>query len=72
MFQNRLLRRIFGPKSNKVTGKWRRIHNKELHTVRLTKYCSGDQMMNEMGGACGTYGGEYRCTQGRPKGKRPL
>jgi hypothetical protein len=30
VFENRVLRRIFGPKRNGVTGEWRRLHNKEL------------------------------------------
>jgi hypothetical protein len=30
VFENRLLRRIFGPKNNEVTGKWRKLHNEEL------------------------------------------
>jgi hypothetical protein len=30
MFQNRVLRRMFGPKMGKVTGGWRRLHNEEL------------------------------------------
>ena len=30
-FKNRVLRGIFGPKKNEVTGKWRRPHNKELN-----------------------------------------
>jgi hypothetical protein len=29
---NRVLRRIFGPKRDEVTGKWRKLHNEELHT----------------------------------------
>jgi hypothetical protein len=28
---NRVLRRIFGPKRDEVTGEWRRLHNKKLH-----------------------------------------
>jgi hypothetical protein len=28
VFENRVLRRIFGPKRDKVTGEWRRLHNK--------------------------------------------
>ena len=33
--------------------------------VLLDQYCSGDQIeKNEMGGACGTYGGEQRCIKG--------
>ena len=30
MFENRVLRRIFGPKSDEVTGEWRKLHNEEL------------------------------------------
>jgi len=33
---NRVLRRIFGPKSDKVTGEWRKLHNEELNDL----YCS--------------------------------
>jgi hypothetical protein len=33
VFENRVLRRIFGPKRDEVTGEWRRLHNKELHDV---------------------------------------
>jgi hypothetical protein len=29
VFENRVLRRIFGPKRNEVTGKWRKLHNEE-------------------------------------------
>jgi hypothetical protein len=31
VFENRVLRRIFGPKSDEVTGGWRKLHNEELH-----------------------------------------
>jgi hypothetical protein len=31
VFENRLLRRIFGPKRDEVTGSWRKLHNEELH-----------------------------------------
>jgi hypothetical protein len=31
VFENRFLRRIFGPKGDEVTGKWRKLHNEELH-----------------------------------------
>jgi hypothetical protein len=31
VFENRVLRRIFGPKRNGVTGRWRKLHNEELH-----------------------------------------
>jgi hypothetical protein len=31
VFENRVQRRIFGPKRDKVTGDWRKLHNKELN-----------------------------------------
>jgi hypothetical protein len=30
VFENRVLRRIFGPKRDEMTGEWRKLHNKEL------------------------------------------
>jgi hypothetical protein len=33
LFENSVLRRIFGPKRDKVTGGWRKLHNKELHNL---------------------------------------
>ena len=36
VFQNRVLRKIFGPKRDEVTGEWRRLHNEELYDL----YCS--------------------------------
>ena len=36
VFENRVLRRIFGPKREEVTGKWRKLHNEELNGL----YCS--------------------------------
>jgi hypothetical protein len=33
VFENRVLRRIFGPKSDEVSGEWRKLHNKELHDL---------------------------------------
>jgi hypothetical protein len=57
------LRRIFGPRRDKVTGEWRKLHNEELND--LTKYCSGDKIeKNEMGGACSAYGGGETRVQG--------
>jgi hypothetical protein len=32
-FENRVLRRIFGPKRDRVTGGWRKLHNEELHNL---------------------------------------
>jgi hypothetical protein len=31
VFENRVLRRMFGPKRDEVTGSWRKLHNEELH-----------------------------------------
>jgi hypothetical protein len=33
VFENRVLRRILGPKKDEVTGEWRKLHNEELHNV---------------------------------------
>jgi hypothetical protein len=33
VFVKRVLRRIFGPKRNEVTGEWRKLHNEELHIL---------------------------------------
>jgi hypothetical protein len=33
VFKNRVLRRIFGPKRDEVTGEWRKLHNEELHDL---------------------------------------
>ena len=33
MFENRVLRRIFGPKGDGVTGEWRKLHNEELNDL---------------------------------------
>ena len=33
MFENRALRRVFGPKRDEVTGEWRKLHNEELNDL---------------------------------------
>jgi hypothetical protein len=33
VFENRVLRGIFGPKRDKVMGEWRKLHNEELHNL---------------------------------------
>ena len=38
VFENRMLRRIFGPKRDEITGEWRKLHNEELNDL----YCSPD------------------------------
>jgi hypothetical protein len=61
VFENRVLRRLFGPKRDEVTGEWRKLHNEEPHNlysspdiVRQVK--SSQVKANEVGGACGTHG----------------
>ena len=45
----------------------------DLNSVLFTQYCSGGKIeKNEMGGACGAYGGGERVVHGKPEGKRPL
>jgi len=65
-FGNRVLRRIFGPKRNEVTGERRKLHNEELNDL----YCSPNivRVMKSRrmrwGGTCSTYGEEERRIQG--------
>jgi hypothetical protein len=76
VFENSVLRRIFGPKRDELTGGWRKLHNEELHNlysstsiIRMIK----SRMMN--GRACSTNGEKrdaYRILVGNPEGKRPL
>jgi hypothetical protein len=33
VFENRVLRRLFGPKSDEVTGKWKKLHNEEFNDL---------------------------------------
>jgi hypothetical protein len=59
VFENRMLRTIFGPKRDEVTGDWSKLHNEELHNL----YSSSNiiRMINEMGRACSTNGGKDEC-----------
>jgi hypothetical protein len=61
VFENRMLRRIFGPMRDEVMGEWRKSHNDELHNL----YPSPDQIkMNEVGGACDMHGRGEKRVQG--------
>jgi len=68
VFENRVLRRIFGPKRDEVTG--------YVNDLYSSPVFFGDKIeKNEMGGACSAYGegrGVYRVLVGKPEGKRPL
>jgi hypothetical protein len=77
VFENKVLRRIFGPKRDEVTGEWRRLHNKELHALysspsiirviksRRLRWAGHVARMGERRGA-------YRALVGKPEGRRPL
>jgi hypothetical protein len=54
VFKNRVLRRIFEPKRDEVTGEWGKLHNEELNDLySCTQIYSVDQIQkNEMGGPC--------------------
>ena len=68
VFNNRVLRKMFGPKRDKVAGKWKRLHSEKLYhlySLLLNKYYKGVKLKKrEMDGACGTYGGQESCIQG--------
>jgi hypothetical protein len=74
-FENVMLRKIFWPKRDEETGGLRGLHE-ELHDVYSSTNIMRLQIQkDEMGGACGTYGGEEGIIQdlvGKPEGKRPL
>jgi hypothetical protein len=77
VFENRVLRRIFGPKRNEVTGGWRKLHNEELHKLysspiiiimikpRRMRRVEHVAQMGEKRNAC-------RILVGKPEGKRSL
>jgi hypothetical protein len=77
VFENRVLRRIFGPKRDEVTGEWRKLHNEELHDL----YSSPDIIRQvksrrmRLAGHVARMGEErkvYNVLVGKPERKRPL
>jgi len=55
VFEKRVLRKMFEPKRDEVTGEWRRLHNKEFNDLYSSQNYSGYQIENNgMGGACNT------------------
>jgi len=77
MFENRVLRRIFGPRRDEVTEEWGRLHNEELNDlysspniVRVIK----SRRMRWAGyvARMGEERGAYRAFLGKPEGRRPL
>ena len=77
MFENRVSRRVFGPKRDEVTGEWRELHTEELsdlyslpNIVRVVKW----RRMRWAGHVAriGKGRGVYTVLVGKPEGKRPL
>jgi len=77
VFENKVLRRIFGPRRDEVTGDWRRLHNEEINVL----YCSPNivrviksRRMRWAGRVArmGEERGVYRVLVRKPEGKRPL
>jgi hypothetical protein len=77
MFENRMLRRIFGPKRDGVTGGWRKLHNKELHNLYSSPSIIRTIKSRRMRWAghvarMGEKRNVYRLLVGKPDGKRPI
>jgi hypothetical protein len=75
VFENRVLRRIFGPKRDEVTGKWRKLHNEELHNLYSTPDIIWQVKANAVDGACSTHGRVEKSAQGfggKSRRKEPL
>jgi len=77
VFENRVLRRIFGPRREEVTGKWRRLHNEELNDLysspNIVRVIKSRRM--RWAGQVARMGEErwvYRVLVGKPEGRRPL
>jgi hypothetical protein len=77
VFENWVLRRVFGPKRDEVTREWRKLHNEELNDlyslpniVRVVK----SRRMRWAGyvARIGEDRGVYRVLVGKPEGKKPL
>jgi hypothetical protein len=62
VYENRVLRKVFGPKRDEVKGEWRKLHNEELSDLyslpNIVRVVKSRRMR------CGAYGGGERCAQG--------
>ena len=77
VFENRVLRRIFGPKGDEVTGDWRKLHNKELNDLysspNIFRVIKSSRMRWAGNVACmGERRGVYRDLVGKPERKDHL
>jgi hypothetical protein len=77
VFENRLLRRVFGSKRDEVTGEWRKLHNEELNDLytlpNIVRVVKSRRMKWAGHVACmGEGRGVHRVWVGKPEGTRPL
>jgi hypothetical protein len=75
VFGNSVLRRIFGPKRDKVIGKWGRLHNEEIYDLYSSPNLGDQIKKSEMGKACSAFRKQDRHIQGfggTPDRIRPL
>jgi hypothetical protein len=77
VFGKRVSRGIFGPNRDEITGKWRKLHNEELHDLysspNIVKVIKSRRLRWDGHVArIGEEGGVYRVLVGKPEGKRPL
>jgi hypothetical protein len=65
VFENRILRRIFGPRGDEVMWEWRKLHNEKLNYLYYSPNTVGDKIeKNEIGGARSSYRGDESCIEG--------
>jgi hypothetical protein len=77
VFENRVLRRIFAPNRDELTGEWRKLHNEELYDLKsspIIVWVFKPRRMRRVGHVArmGDRRGEYRVLVGKSKRKRPL
>jgi hypothetical protein len=60
VFKNRVLKKTFGSKTDKVTREWRRLHKEELCHLYSSPNIIQLNKKNEVSGVCGTYGSQER------------
>jgi hypothetical protein len=77
VFENKVFRRIFGPKRDEVTWEWRRLHNEELNDLysspNIVRVIKSRRMRWAGHVACmDDERGLYRVLVGTPEGKRPM